>query len=271
MSLQKSEGFVIKSRILRDADKIITLYTKQYGKINALAKGVRKITSKFASNLEIFNYNELVMYKKENSDIYTITGCNSRKSFHKIRNDFFKMMKGAYMVELVEKLTYSHNQNIAIFYLINDAFLLMDDIEYTNKDVLQLVEAFIMRLLTYSGYKLHLDKCVVCGSRIIDRTCKFSSREGGVVCPECRISDDCTPGVSLLMLQYLRKLQTTDLAHVRELTTSASMRYNVKRVLDLCISNHIISPLLSEEFMYKMKSANLSIAQEAERTKETIT
>lgn len=261
MFLQKSEGFIIKSRLLRDADKMITLYTKQYGKMNALAKGVRKITSKFASNLEIFNYNELVMYKKEDSDIATITGCNSRKSFHKIRNDFFKMMKGAYMVELVDKFTCHYNQNSAIFYLINDAFLLMDDIEYTNKDVLQLVEAFIMRLLSYSGYKLHLDKCVVCGSSIIDVSCKFSSQEGGVVCSECRVKDNYALDVSALMLGYLRKLQSTDLAHVKKLPTSELMRYNVKRVLDACINNHIITPLRSEEFMHKMKSANLSIAE----------
>lgn len=113
----KTEGIILKRINYGEADRILTIYTKHYGKIKALAKGVRRITSRRGGNVEIFNQAVLFFNKGKNLDI--LTEAQVVNSFKSWRRDLKKVATAYYFCELVDKLTPEEQPNQAVFQLLS--------------------------------------------------------------------------------------------------------------------------------------------------------
>ncbi|GAJ03578.1 unnamed protein product, partial [marine sediment metagenome] len=116
--LYKTEGIVLKSIEYQEADKIVTIYTKDYGKITAIAKGVRKTKSKFGSSLEILTYSIFLFYKGRNLDIVSQT--EILESFFSTSKEVIKFAFAANCVEVVNRLTEEREINIGLFNLLKE-------------------------------------------------------------------------------------------------------------------------------------------------------
>ncbi len=112
MSIYKTRGIVLKTHKLGEADRIITLLTNNYGKVGAVAKGVRKTKSKFGSRLEPFTHVDLVLYKGRNLD--TITQAEIIDSFSGIRDNFERITHGSAMLDLVNKVSVEGERDISL-------------------------------------------------------------------------------------------------------------------------------------------------------------
>jgi DNA repair protein RecO (recombination protein O) len=116
MPSYKTEGVILKRSNFGEADRILTIYTKHYGKIQAIAKGVRKITSRKGGNLELFNHCVLFLAKGRNLDI--ITEAQVVNSFSRLGDDLEKAATAFYLVELVDQLTADGQINRQVFDLL---------------------------------------------------------------------------------------------------------------------------------------------------------
>lgn len=113
----KTEGIILKRINYGEADRILTIYTKHYGKIRALAKGVRRITSRRGGNIELFNQAALFLYKGRNLDI--LTEAQVINTFKSWRKDLKKVVIAYYFCELVDKLTPDEQANQTVFQLLS--------------------------------------------------------------------------------------------------------------------------------------------------------
>jgi len=114
----KTEGIILKRTNFGEADRILTIYTKHYGKIRALAKGVRKITSRKGGNVEAFNHVSLFLAQGRNLDI--VSEAEVINSFKSWRKNLRKVGLAYYFSELVDKLTPDGQANRVVFELLRE-------------------------------------------------------------------------------------------------------------------------------------------------------
>jgi len=146
MALYNVESINIRSRHAGEADKIITLFSKQYGKIQAIAKGARRPTSKFGGRLELFTYNHIQLATARTLDI--MSQCETIESFYKLREDKGTLNAGFYMVKLIDIITEDRQRNDELFALLLDALYSL----LATSDAAMLSRAFEIKLCDVEGF-----------------------------------------------------------------------------------------------------------------------
>ncbi len=149
----KTEGVILKRINFGEADKILTIYTKHYGKISALAKGIRRLTSRKGGNLELFNQTTLFLAKGKNLDI--ITEAQVKNSFDKLKKDFKKVCLAYHFCELVDKLTAKNQENRRLFDLFVNT---LEGLSQKAEAPEELVIKFELSLLAVLGFGAPKDK-----------------------------------------------------------------------------------------------------------------
>lgn len=141
----KTRAFVIKRINYKDADKIIVLYTQNLGKITALAKGIRKMTSKKKSHLELLNLVDIHLV--EGRAWYIITQVESKQSFSNLKSTLTNAHYGYYVAEVFEKIVQEEEENGDLFNL------LLNTLDKLNKSpTLKTINDFNLKLLELAGY-----------------------------------------------------------------------------------------------------------------------
>lgn len=141
----KTEGIILKRSNLGETDKLLTIFSKHYGKIRAIAKGVRKITSRKAGHLELFNHVLLFLNKGRNLDI--LTEAQVLNSFRSWRKNLKKVVIAYYFCELVDKLTPDEQANKEVFELLK---IYLDKI--STASLPELARSFEEELLDCLGF-----------------------------------------------------------------------------------------------------------------------
>ncbi|MGH2819287.1 MAG: DNA repair protein RecO [Actinomycetota bacterium] len=174
--LYKDEGIVLRTIKLGEADRIVTLFTRDGGKVRAVAKGVRKTKSRFGGRLEPFTRVSLLIYRGR--DLDTITSADILTSFREVREDYLKLTGAAAMAEAVEKITPERERAFSVY-----ALLLAGLRTLAAAPAATIVPAFLVKLLSISGYHPQLTVCAGCGEP--SGLGAFSPATGGVVCEVC--------------------------------------------------------------------------------------
>lgn len=141
----KTEGIILKRTNFGEADRILTIYTKHYGKIKALAKGVRKIASRKGGNVETFNHVSLLLVQGKNFDI--VTEAEVVESFKSWRRDLKKVGLAFYFSELVDKLTPEGQANRVVFELLREYL-----VKIGREGEFELIRSFEEKLLEELGF-----------------------------------------------------------------------------------------------------------------------
>ena len=146
MSLYNIEAINIRSRNTGEAGKIITLFSKNHGKIQAIAKGSRRPTSKFGGRLELLSYNHIQLATARTLDI--IIQCETIESFYKLREHKETLNAGFYMVKLIDIITEDRQRNDELFELLLEALYALQ----ANSDAAVLCRAFEVKLCDLEGF-----------------------------------------------------------------------------------------------------------------------
>jgi len=202
--LYKDQGIVLGSVKLAEADKIVTILTQGEGKVRAVAKGIRRTTSKFGARLEPFTHVNLMLYRGRSLDI--VTQADILSPFRPLRDDFGLFSAGETMLEAVDKVAEEHERNVRLFLLLLQG---LRALETRPPDPAAVAEAFLLRLLGLSGFAPALSACAVCGDRAVTR---FSWSQGGAVCEACQDRD--ARRVNVAALTWLDGLVGGDLSAV---------------------------------------------------------
>lgn len=150
-----TEGIILARRNYGEADRFLTIFTKHYGKIRVIAKGVRRPSSRKRGSLELFNYVKLFLAKGHNLDI--ITEVESKDTFSLWRKDLTKVAVAYHLCEVIARLTAEHQENKEIFELLVHALEKLHTINYW--DIYPFIQNFKVRTLEELGF-LERDKGV---------------------------------------------------------------------------------------------------------------
>ncbi len=223
--LYKTEAIVLRQRRLGEADRILTLYTPIYGKMEAKAKGVRKTTSRMAGHLQPLTRCMLQLAQGHASDI--VTGCETLESFQRLRDDLDRLSRALYVAELVDRMTPELVQGFATYRLLLETLRRLEQAE----DADLTLRYFEMQLMDQSGFRPELERCVVCGCALQPEKNFFAPQSGGVVCHSC-VAGLAGPRVlSLNALKVLRLLQRGSYNEIAPLKMQPPLTEDVERHL----------------------------------------
>ena len=201
----KEQGIVLRSMKLGEADKIVTILTQGSGKVRAVAKGVRKTTSRFGARLEPFTHVNLMLYRGRGS-LDTITQAEIVSPHRQIRDDLSLFAAAETMVEAVDKVAEEHERNVPLVLLLLNGLRALDA---KPLDPTIVAESFLLKLLSLSGFHPALTACAVCGAPDVRL---WSAGLGGAVCAGDGDAD--AGAVSPETLRFLARLAGTDLSTV---------------------------------------------------------
>jgi DNA repair protein RecO (recombination protein O) len=181
----KTEAVVLRSFRFAEADRVLHLYTLERGRVGAVAKGVRKTTSRFGARLEPFSHVELLLHQGT-GELHTVTGASLVDAHRPTRENSYRLSVGLVGAEAMLRLYVEEEQNARAFEALTRFLSALDAVPAGMKgraglDPLAL--AFQLKLLWLSGYVPHLEACVECGHT--DELVGYLPRAGGAVCAAC--------------------------------------------------------------------------------------
>ena len=249
MAVKKTEAIVIRSYPLGDSSKILTFYTKEFGKVRAVAKGAKRTKSKFRGNVELLNHGFLVFFEKPNRDLQNVNEFDLINCFGQLKQDFDQTTYACYCSELVDAIEFEGGVNQGVFSLLIDTFKALP----AAKDILLLVRTFELCLLNETGYMPLFSHCISCSDLLIDTPAKFSDRLGGLICLTCRRQDLHSVSISLESIKLLKTLQQTDISAPYEAQVSPKNHQELKTVLFSLIANQTQKQIKSLQFIENLK------------------
>jgi DNA repair protein RecO (recombination protein O) len=235
--LYKDEGVVLKTINLGEADRIVTLFTRDHGKVRAVAKGIRKTKSRFGARLEPFTHTALIVYRGRSLD--TITQADILTSFDEVRTDYARLTSAAALVEIVEKVTPERERATATYRLLLQGLGALRAGKGGT-----VVPAFLIKLLSISGYHPQLTTCAGCGETSAGLG-GFSPAFGGAVCASCWRDDRDALDVSVDRLRLLARLLASDFGEPADAESARAVTDVLRRYAEY----HLERPLRSLQLM----------------------
>ena len=177
--LYRDEGVVLRTIKLGEADRIVTIFTQGHGKIRAVAKGVRKTSSRFGARLEPASHVALQCYKGRDLDIVTQT--ETIESNRAVREGYAMFTHAVPMLEVVDHVTPDRDPNAALYRMLTGALHTLGE----RRSAL-VTTAFFWKLLSLEGFQPLLDRCARCGADDHDIALRaFDLADGGMLCVSC--------------------------------------------------------------------------------------
>jgi DNA repair protein RecO (recombination protein O) len=226
----RTDAIVLRRMDLGEADRLLTLFTPQHGKLRAVAKGVRRPGSKKAGHLEPFTLVNLLLARGRELDI--ITQAEAVRTFPQIRTDLLRLGLAASVAELIDRFGVQEGDSLGLFQLAADT------LDRLDRDPLPEVALryFQIWLLDLVGYRPELFRCVSCSkpARPVDQF--FSLSEGGLLCPSCGPQRDQARPLTLLALKVLRHTQRNSYAQAARPKLSPSVAQELDGLLESYLS-----------------------------------
>jgi DNA repair protein RecO (recombination protein O) len=195
VNLYRDEGVVLRTQKLGEADRIVTLLTREHGRVRAVAKGVRRTRSRFGSRLEPFSHVDAQLFAGRNLDV--VTQVETLTPFGAgLAADYGRYTAGTAMLETAERLTVEEREPAVQQYLLLVAGLRA--LAAAEHDAGLVLDAYLLRSMAVAGYAPSFEGCARCGAPGPHRA--FSVPGGGAVCPACRPQGSAAPAPETLAL-----------------------------------------------------------------------
>ncbi|EWC58888.1 DNA recombination and repair protein RecO [Actinokineospora spheciospongiae] len=195
MSLYRDTGVVLRVQKLGEADRIITLITRNHGKVRAVAKGVRRTTSRLGARVEPFAHVDVQFYTGRTLDV--ITQVQTIDAFGAgIVGDYQRYTSACAVLETADRMSAEEGEPVLRLYLlVGGALRALAD---GTRDPSLVLDAFLLRALAFAGWSPALSECARCGDPGPHRA--FSIQAGGSVCPRCKPPGSASPTHEVLTL-----------------------------------------------------------------------
>jgi DNA repair protein RecO (recombination protein O) len=254
--LYKTEGIVLRSMDLGEADRVLTVLTPRLGKLRVIAKGIRRPRSRLGGGLEPFSDVHLVMAIGRTFDV--VTQAALEDPHLGLRNDLHSTAAAWYLVELADRFCEGSADSHDAFVLLAQGLAALDA---APAEVSRAVVArwFELHLLDAMGFRPELGRCLDCGAEIGPDGNGFSPVAGGVIGPEClHVAQGARP-VDPEALKVMRHLQRTALADVLRLRVPAAVAREVERLLHATVSAVLERELRSRDFLEEVAARHAAM------------
>ena len=185
-AIRSSPAIVLRSWAYGESDKIVSLLTRDFGKIRGIAKGAKRSRKRFLNVLEPFTLVQLRFHQRANSPLAFVHACDWVYVFRDITKTLPKIAHASYLVEITDELTRDGDDSLSLFDHLRDGLRFLEKNEVST----EFLTAFELTLLRLAGYQPTLEHCQRCGARSGPGNGNghwgFSPRDGGVLCRDCR-------------------------------------------------------------------------------------
>ncbi|MGL4522961.1 MAG: DNA repair protein RecO [Bacilli bacterium] len=206
---RKIEGIVLRTIDYGESNKILTVYTKEMGKISLLARGAKKAKSRFVSVTQPFVRCEFIASFSPNGGMGFLEQGEVIDRFRFLREDLVLCAYGSYFSELIWKGIDENAPNIYVYQLLLESFVALGE----EVDPQLVLFVFSLHLFYFLGCMPVLHQCVSCGAT--DAIEVFSIREGGVLCKKCRRLDGRAMKLSTAQVRLLYQLSTLRISQIQ--------------------------------------------------------
>jgi len=244
----QAQVIVIKQTKIGEADKVVTLYTLEFGKLKAVAKGACRPGSKLGGNVEPPNYCLVMLAKGRNLDI--ITQSQTMDGFLKVKGDLWCISCSSYILELVDAFTTEGSPNQPLFELLLDA---LKNLSLSNGDE-TVLRYFELHLLQHLGYRPQLRRCVVCNSPLKPGVNFFSPGQGGALCSGCNHGEFTSHPISIDALKVLRLWQDCDYHTVSRVKMSSKLSSELRLLMQEYITYLLQREVKSMAWLEELKT-----------------
>src|ERR1035437_530147 len=183
--LIKTAAIVLSKLNYGDSSSVVSLFTKEYGKLSAILKGGRNPKSKLSLIVDPINYLEVIFYNKPSRELQILSSADIKAHFHKIKEDLDKLKYAHSVIELVKNLSVEHEVNKKLF---SGIIRILELIAEGEENPAVLFGRFFLFFLKELGYELQLKKCSSCGRTNLEEIELSYNYEIGILCNECRIN-----------------------------------------------------------------------------------
>ena len=248
----RCEAVILSYAPLGEADLLVTMFTKDQGKVRAVGKGARRSTSKLVGHLEPLTTVKMSMANGRNMDI--ISQVEVINSFPTLKGDLTGITKGQYLAEIVDGFGAEASPNPSLFQLMIDT---LQVIEAAPESEMAL-RYFEYHLLQVSGLMPELYHCVECRDELEPNAHRFSPNVGGTLCLEC--CPDAAPlrPLSLRALKVLRLLDRSQLAEACKLTIDDNLSAELRSLLFTTVTYWLGKEIRSNSFLERLHNETVT-------------
>lgn len=239
--LQRVEGIVIRTNDYGETNKIVTLYTKENGKVAVMARGAKRPKSRFASSAQLFVYGIFVY--QSSKGMGSLNQADIIDSFKVIRSDLMLTAYAAFVVELLDKLTEDKKPSGSLFDLLQQTLTYMNE----GLDPEILTRIFEMKMLYVAGVAPILDRCSLCGNPESDFV--FSLKHAGLLCHQCKLEDPYHRTASKRILQLLRLFQQMNINRLGNINVKTETKEQLKEIISAYYDEFVGVHLKSKRFL----------------------
>jgi DNA repair protein RecO (recombination protein O) len=251
----QTQGIIIKKRKFGEADRLLTLFTSDCGKVRAIAKGAMRPKSKLGGNVELLTHSQLMLARGRNLDI--ITQAQVIDNFLPIRDSLELMSCGFYLSELVDTFTEENVEDGEMFDLFLNTLRELAEAREGER----ILRYFELRLLSHLGYRPQLVKCTNCRKELQPVINYFSPEQGGVLCRECGYPDMGARTISVNALKVLRLWLKCDFETAKRVKLTTELVREIKNLMRDNVKWVLEKQLKSIQWMDKLAAeANISAA-----------
>lgn len=234
MSAEKAEGLILRVTDFSETSRIVVLFTREFGKISALAKGGRRLKGPFESALDLLATCQIVFLRKSTSGLDLLTEAKLVTRFRPHERDLTCLYAGYYVAELLLGLTEDYDPHPELYSAAQEALESFGNPETTRLGVLR----FELTLLREIGQLPDFESCVACGARLDEgRTFGFWVTQGGLICPDCQREEYSQLNIHAGTAAALRMLASDNDQAWKRLSLSPQQSKEMKQVTTAALSS----------------------------------
>jgi DNA repair protein RecO (recombination protein O) len=249
MPIQKSDGILLRRQDLRETSILLTFYTRDFGKIKGIVRGVRGPRACFGGGaFELFALDGIIFYERKGGEIFTISQCDLLNYFNPIRMSLEKLSYAAYMVELLDSVTSLSDKNSEVFDLTLNSITLLEGISSSKRAA----RIFEIKLLSLLGLMPNLDQCASCGKKAGSNP-RFSLQHGGLICKDCLSTDRMAVSILPGTVKFMEHIRSSSFERAAMVKVSAEVGRELERLLRRYLDYHIERRLKTIQFIKEIE------------------
>ena len=250
-------GIILRKRDFRESDIFFSIYTKEMGKVQAIARGVKKVRSKLGGHLDYFAIIDLMIAKGKKFDY--IAGAITERNFHFLKNNLNRINFGFYCLEIVNYFVKEGKKDRKIFTLLDDFLNLLNKnelhyfgVKIEKESLFAISYFFILKFLDYLGYKPEFHHCLKCHRDIdFNKINFFSALTGGIICNDCFENNkiaDCKK-ISNTAIKLLRTILRNNLLEIVKIKIDRKTLSECVKVIDEFLLYRLDANIKSRRFI----------------------
>jgi DNA repair protein RecO (recombination protein O) len=243
----RTEAIVLKRTNFGEADRLLTLYSREFGKLKAIAKGARKPQSRKTGHVELFMRSQFLCAKGH--DLAIITQAEMLEPYARLRDDLVLTTYAAYAVELLDRFTVEDEKNAGLFNLLADSLSRLA----SHDDVRLVTRFYELHILAIAGFQPQLFRCLGCNEPIQEQDQFFSDDMGGLLCPNCHAADRHAKPITAVAVKVLRYLQSRPWETVKALQLKRPLHHELETTTHSYISHILERNLKSVDFLHRLR------------------